>query len=170
MKKILFFAIITLLFFTSCKDEKLSFLDITSLHFPINTLTITQGLTLDDTLAPGKPPVAPWDPPATPHPSKYYQRIINESPWVASGFYGASVEGARPLKVTLESVKTKGDNANADILKKDLKIIGEGRMLVPFATKLPIGEYILSLKISNMHGSKVVNDVFTIVVTDEKKL
>lgn len=173
MKKLLFLwtCIVGFILLQSCQDEKLSFLDVSAVNFPLNTMTITVGLTLDDTLAPGKPPVFPWDPPATPQPSKYYHRIKNKSPWIAKGFYGSTVEGARPLTVTLANVKaSEGAEAGIEILKKELTIVGECRMSIPFETKLPIGEYLLSFKISNIHGSEIVEDVFTIIVTDVKNL
>ena len=70
--------------------------------------------------------------------------------------------------VTLESVKGKGEKANADILKEELKIVGEGRLEIPLYTKIPAGEYLLSLRIANVSGSDVVEDAFTIVVTEDK--
>ena len=147
-----------------CQDEDVSYLDVSSMKYPINSMTVVSGLTLDDTLT-MKPGAGPFTPPSYP----YKTRIKNDAPWVALGFYGGTVEGARPLVVTLERVETKGDKANADILKKELEIVGEGKLEIPLYTKIPVGEYLLSFRVSNISGSDVVENAFTIIVTDDKE-
>lgn len=164
-RNIIFILVLILLGYliSSCHDEDVSYLDVSAMAYPINSMTVITGLTVGDTLI-MKAPATPWEQPSYP----YKTRIKNDAPWVALGFYGGTVEGARPLVVTLESVKGKGEKANADILKEELKIVGEGRLEIPLYTKIPAGEYLLSLRIANVSGSDVVEDAFTIVVTEDK--
>lgn len=147
----------------ACHDEDVSFLDASALNYPINSMTVIAGLTLDDTLI-MKPAASPWEQPSFP----YKKRIKNNAPWVAQGFYGGTVEGVRPLIVTLESVKATGEKANADILKEELTIVGEGRLELPLYTKVPVGEYLLSIRVANIAGYEVVENIFTIIVTEDK--
>ena len=164
MRKIVIGFLMTLLgIAVGCHDEDVSYLDVSAMEYPLNSMTVISGLTLDDTLT-MKPGSAPWDPPTYP----YKSRIKNNAPWVSLGFYGGTVEGARPLLVTLESVKVKGEKANAEVLKEELVIVGEGRLEIPLYTKIPLGEYVLSFRVANVSGSDVVEDAFTVIVTDDK--
>lgn len=157
--KILLLLFLILPTFSACQDEDLSYLDIVSINYPLNNLVVLKGLTLDDTIKTGM---------FGPEPTKQKTRIKNQAPWIGLGFWGASVEGARPLTVTLESVKTTGEQADAAIAMREIKIIGEGRIEIPYNNTLPMGEYLLSLRIANVSGSEVVEDVFTVIVTDKK--
>lgn len=182
MKKttLLFLTLFVALSLAGCKDQyKVSYLRATHLNYPSNVLTIVQGLTEEDIYVPegvnpnpggpggfpGAP--APGDKPAKKE-SKYKARIINKAPWLSAPFWGASVEGSRPLTLTIESVKTKGEKADVEKLKKNVKIFGEGIFEVPFENDIPLGEYLISLRVANISGSTVVNDCFTIIVTDKK--
>lgn len=165
MKKVLWIICLftALIYMSACHDEDVSYLDVSAMEYPVNSMTVVVGLTMDDTLI-MVPPAMPWDQPSYP----YKKRLKNNAPWVAQGFYGATVEGARPLTITLESVKATGEKADADVLKEELVIVGEGRLELPLYTKVPVGEYLLSLRVANVSGSDVVEDAFTIVVTDKK--
>lgn len=144
----------------ACQDEELSYLDVASINYPVNNLVVLKGLTLDDTIKMGN---------FGPQPSTQKARIKNQSPWIGVGFWGASVEGARPLTVTIDHIKVNGDNADASIAMQEIKVVGEGRIEIPYDNNLPIGEYLLSLKITNINSSKIVDDVFTVIVTDKKE-
>lgn len=187
MKKtaLLFLTLFFALSLTGCKDRyQVSYLRASQLNYPLNSLTIVQGLTEADIYEPegvnpnpGGPgggfpgfPGGPGIPGGTPakKESKYKARIINKAPWVSAPFWGASVEGSRPLTLTIESVKTKGEKADAAKLIKNVSIYGEGIFSVPFENDIPLGEYLISLRVANISGSTVVNDCFTIIVTDKK--
>lgn len=165
MKKVIIISFLGALVYagSGCQDETVSYLDVSAMEYPKNSMTIINSLTPADT-AISKPGGAPWLPPSYP----YKTRIKNNAPWVSLGFWGGTVEGARPLIVTLEKVEVKGDKTNADILKQELKIVGEGRLEIPLYTRIPVGEYLLSFRIANISGSDVVNNAFTIIVTDDK--
>lgn len=181
MKKIIIISI-ALLALISCHKVDYSYLNIKAINYPQNNMTVVIGLTDADTIkpanaGPGGPgggfpgfPGGPGGgfPGAGPQASQYKARIKNKSPWVSLPFWGGTVEGARPFTVTVESVKTEGEKANADILKSEIKIFGEGAIHLPYQPKTPVGKYILSLRIANIHGSDVAEDIFTVIVTDKK--
>lgn len=173
LKSIIVLSLIALLF--SCKEEEYSYLNVENLKYPTNHMTVVIGLVEDDTIAPAKPGGGGGFPgfpgfPGTPTTggSKYKARIKNKAPWLSQPFWGATVEGARPLVITVANVKTEGVSANAEILKKEIQFKGEGIVEIPYDTKIPVGSYLLSYKISNISGSKVVEDCFTVIVTDKK--
>lgn len=171
--KIVLFIISVLIVFliSSCEDREYSYLNAENLKYPTNNMTVVIGLEDADTIKPGGGgfPGFPDFPGGNgEQPSKYKSRIKNKAPWLSQPFWGASVEGARPLTITVANVKTEGELANADILKKEIKFIGEGIVQIPFDTKIPIGKYLLSYEIFNISGSQVVENCFTVIVTDEK--
>lgn len=171
MKKIiLLFTVVAALFsMTACQDMPISFLEIKDLQYSSSVLKVVQGLTKDDMYV-HIPPAAPWDPPGGMDvESKYYLRIKNKSPWVGPAFYGSTVEGGRPLTVTLENVKTEGDMADVVKFTQEVKVFAEGRVEVPFENSIPVGKYVLTLRITNINTSKVAHDVFTVIVTTEKE-
>ena len=184
MKKIALYALFALfagLFLSGCQDPyKVSYLNAKGLNYPSNTLTVVQGLTEEDMWEPQNSGAAPGGFPGFPGgsdvpggevqktPSKYKARIENKAPWLSQPFWGATVEGSRPLTITIESVKTTGEGANAEILKKQVTIYGEGVIQVPFENDIPLGEYLLTLRIANISGYEIVPDCFTIIVTDKK--
>lgn len=155
-----------------CQEYSVSYLNAKNINYPNNTLTIVQGLTDEDKWEPQTKnpfPVLPSPLAKTEKkPSKYKARIENKAPWLSQPFWGASVEGSRPLTIEIDNVKAKGEKANADLLKKYVTIYGEGVFSVPFDNEIPIGEYLISLRISNISGYQVIDDCFTILVTDVK--
>lgn len=168
---IIYLAGLTLLALLGCQEYSVSYLNATHLNYPTNTLTVVQGLTEEDIYQP--PSNAPVFPPVpggsdTKKESKYKARITHKSPWLSAPFWGASVEGSRPLTIEIASVKTKGEKADAELLKKYTTIYGEGIFSIPFENEIPLGEYLVSLKVSNISGSQIVEDCFTIIVTDVK--
>lgn len=170
----LFIISVLIVFLTSsCEDREYSYLNAENLQYPTNNMTVVIGLVDADTIKPGGGgggfPGFPGFPGGNgEQPSKYKSRIKNKAPWLSQPFWGASVEGARPLTIVVANVKTEGEFANADILKKEIEFIGEGVVQIPFETQIPIGKYLLSYEISNISGSQVVEDCFTIIVTDQK--
>lgn len=167
----LFIISVLIAFFTfSCEDKEYSYLNAENLQYPTNNMIVVIGLEEADTIKPagggGGFPGFPGG--NAEQPSKYKTRIKNKAPWLSQPFWGASVEGARPLTITVANVKTEGEFANADILKKEIEFVGEGIVQIPFETQIPIGKYLLSYKMSNISGSQVVEDCFTVIVTDQK--
>ena len=159
MKKILFILIVFACLLTACQDEQISYLNTNNLKYVTSELKVVVGLTEDDTITMGM---------FGPQPSKYKIRIKNKSPWVGVAFLASTVEGARPLTVTLESVRTEGEGADAEIFKRELRVVGEGRVEIPYDTEIPMGMYTISWRIANIFGTSVVKDAYTVVVTDQK--
>lgn len=164
---LLLIGIIAVLSLMGCKEYPVSYLTARNLNYPLNSLTIVQGLTQEDIYQPegtggGLPGVNEKV------ESKYKARILNKAPWLSSPFWGASVEGSRPLTIEISDVKVSGPLADAEKLRKNVTIYGEGIFSVPFENDIPVGRYLVSLKISNISGSEIVEDCFTIIVTDVK--
>lgn len=166
MKKNIFvLLLVCLVAFVACEKPRVSFLNAKNLTYPINSMTIVKGLTDEDKYLP--PHMA--FPPGRQVDSPYKARIENKSPWRSESFYGGTVEGARPLEIKIESIRTEGDQADGERLKQVIKIIGEGVFEVPYENDIPEGKYHISLRISNISGlSEVVTDCFTIIVTTER--
>lgn len=173
-KKILLLGLLLSVLLVGCREYTVSYLNAKNLNYPSNVLTVVQGLTEEDMYEPegqnsgGGFPGFPGGATGGKKESVYKARITNKAPWLSAPFWGASVEGSRPLTIEIAEVKTKGEHANAELLKKNVTIYGEGVISIPFENDIPLGEYLLSLKISNISGSEVVKDCFTIIVTDEK--
>ncbi len=160
MKKIILLGVIAQCFLAfACKEYSVSYLNAKNLNYPLNYMEIVQGLTEEDMYVPG----------TDKKPSKYKSRIENKAPWLSKPFWGGTVEGSRPLAFEISEVKLKGEKANAQKLIENVSFMGEGIFIVPFKNDIPLGEYLISLKISNIAGSEIVKDCFTIIVTDKKE-
>lgn len=162
-----------------CEKPTISYLKAKNLKYPINSMTIVSNLTetdmyIPDGVNPGNGGGFPGFPgggsaPGGKRPSKYKVRIENKAPWRSEPFYSATVEGIRPLTIEIEEIKGEGEGANPAKLKEVTTIIGEGIFSVPFDNDVPVGKYVISLKISNISGTvEVVKDCFTIIVTDKR--
>lgn len=87
-------------------------------------------------------------------------RIYNVSPWVSPLMQG--VVGTNPIKYTVERVTS--EKGNADMFRSLLKLRGGGRMEFPLISDIPVGEYLVSIRLTNEGHSRVVEDAFTFVV------
>ena len=81
-------------------------------------------------------------------PLKDAYRKMNNAPWVSPKCQG--VDGT-----------VDGDAA---MFKSFLKIRGGGRMEFPLKVSVPVGHYLVSVRVSNEGYSEVIPDVFTFIV------
>ncbi len=88
-------------------------------------------------------------------------RIANEAPWVTPKIQG--VLGTSPLLFEFVSVKAL-DGGDAEVFKKEITVRGGGVMELPLYTELPVGCYVVTLKVSNDGYSELLSDVYTFVV------
>ena len=93
-------------------------------------------------------------------PLKDAYRKMNNAPWVSPKCQG--VDGTAP--VLFEIVDVTSEDGDAAMFKSFLNIRGGGRMEFPLKVSVPVGHYVVSVRVSNEGYSKVIPDVFTFIV------
>ena len=93
-------------------------------------------------------------------PLKDAYRKMNNAPWVSPKCQG--VDGTAPL--LFEIVDVTSVDGDAAMFKSFLKIRGGGRMEFPLKVSVPVGHYLVSVRVSNEGYSEVIPDVFTFIV------
>ena len=91
------------------------------------------------------------------------KRIENDAPWVTGRIQG--VLGTNPLIYDFVSVKAPSDDA-AGIFAKEITVRGSGILELPLNTKLPVGDYVITIKVANEGYSHILTDVFTFTVQE----
>ena len=93
--------------------------------------------------------------------NKYWlKREVN---WVTTSIQ--VVEGTMPTLYTINNVK---DSSGKDVtnLFKDVNVRGNGTIDVPYEHNLPIGEYKITLNVSNEGYSGVIPDILIVKVAN----
>lgn len=88
-------------------------------------------------------------------------RIDNNAPWVTLKVQG--ILGTPPLIYSLLDV-VASEGGNAEMFKKELRVLGCGIMQVPLRPKSPKGKYLISLKVANEGHSANLKDVYTFII------
>lgn len=101
----------------------------------------------------------------TPDPVIDKVRINYKSPWVGKPISG--VLGTEPIFYTIVDIES--EDGNADVMKNEVSIYGDGRFNMPFEMKTPPGTYKVTIKISNEDHSAVKPDILTIIVKEKRK-
>lgn len=135
MKKILF-AFMTCLVIIACQDTKVGFLTVEYAQYDPDTLVVDNSL-LDQ------------------------HSIEHNIPWVTSQIEG--IEGTAPIVITIESINSSND-FDVESFKEDVSVRGNGVFSVPQDHNIPSGRYEISLRATNEGYSKIIPDVFTIIV------
>ena len=91
------------------------------------------------------------------------KRIENDAPWVTGRIQG--VLGTNPLIYSFVSVKAPSEEA-AKIFAKEIVVRGSGILELPLKTELPVGDYVITIKVSNEGYSDILADVFTFTVQE----
>ena len=138
---------ITILFFvlmaTGCEKE-VGYLEVADASYSVDQLTI---LHLDTVTAQNNPELY----------ALYKKRIDNKADWTTSTIEG--VLGTDPIHYSIEDVKVIG-RGDVEIFKKEISIMGGGRLVFPFKYESPKGLYVVSIRIENEGYSKVVKNAF----------
>ena len=90
-----------------------------------------------------------------------YKRDKYGWPWTSTPIEG--VEGTQPIYVSIKDIKT--DVGDVELMRKYLKVSGNGTFTLPVYTDIPIGRYVISLTFTNEGYTRDVDDCFTIIVT-----
>lgn len=96
----------------------------------------------------------------TPNPVLDEIRIENNAPWVSDGIQG--VEGT--LQIFYEIANVRSSDGDAQKMLDELIIRGGGVFNLPLENDVPVGHYLISIRIYNEGYSFIKNDVFTIIV------
>lgn len=95
-------------------------------------------------------------------PIKDAVRIENKAPWVTFNLQG--YEGTAQIHFSIESVRSSAGEEQAELFKNELEIRGGGAMLYPFEHKAGPGEYTVSIRLTNLGYSHVIEDAYTFVI------
>lgn len=99
----------------------------------------------------------------TPDPVIDAIRIENNAPWLTNPIQG--IIGTQPLSFTIVDVKGVSEQIKT-LIKEKVTIDGAGRIWVPLDAGLPVGEYILSLKVQNEGQTRYLNDIFRLIIEE----
>lgn len=90
-----------------------------------------------------------------------YERYSQKIPWVSYQLQG--VEGTKPFKYEIVGVKEINGGDITELLTKS-KARGDGAIEVEIENDIPVGEYLIDLRISNEGHSKVLPEILRIIV------
>lgn len=88
-------------------------------------------------------------------------RIKFNIPWVSLPIEG--IEGTAPILFSINDVKSNG-NVDMEQFLSDVDVRGNGIFEVSLNHKIPSGRYLISLKVKNEGYTKLIPDVFTIII------
>lgn len=97
-----------------------------------------------------------------PDPVKDRVRINNEADWVSTRIQG--ILGTAPLIFSILDVRAEGEGADADAMKAVCRINGGGMFSIPLINDIPVGKYVMSIKISNDGNVYECREIFNIIV------
>ena len=138
------YILLGILILIGCHDTKVGFLKADNASYGIDSLIIRKELNMGN--------------------ANDKNRLEKEIPWLTDLIQG--VLGTAPLRYELYGVKAPSLEAEM-IFREEFKIRGGGRMELPLYTKLPVGRYIVSLRVYNEDYSVVLPDVYTFIVKEK---
>lgn len=143
MKRLL--SIMALLLLTvSCNNMKVGYLDTEYAVYKPNVMTIRKELDMNN--------------------PKDKDRFDKKIHWISSAIQG--IDGTSPINITIHSVRTEGGGGVEKFLGSTV-LRGNGQFDVDFENDIPIGKYIVSIKVKNEGYTEVLNDIFTIEVVSK---
>lgn len=140
MKKYIF-AILLLLITFGCNNMKVGYLDTEFALYDPKVMTIRKELDMNN--------------------KKDKEKFEKKSHWVSPAIQG--VQGTFPMFMSIHEVKTEGGGDVSKFLKHT-KIFGNGRFDVDFENDIPVGNYIVTIKVQNEGYTSIVKDIFIIEV------
>lgn len=133
--------IVLLLLTVGCNDMKVGYLDTEYAVYKPNVMTIRKELDMED-----------WDD---------SNRLKKKAHWVSPAIQG--VQGTAPMFMSIQDVRTEGGGDVSTFLKYTT-LRGNGQFDVDFENDIPIGKYIVTIKVANEGYTAVLEDIFTIEV------
>ena len=99
----------------------------------------------------------------TPDPVIDAVRIENDAPWLTYPIQG--IIGTQPMSFSIEDVKGASEQVKNLIIEK-VTVDGAGRLYISLDAGIPVGEYILSLRVNNEGQTRYLNDIFRLIIKD----
>lgn len=87
-------------------------------------------------------------------------RIQRKYNWVSLPIEG--IMGTQPIFISIHSVKT--EDGNVEKFLENVNVRGNGTFDVPFENDIPVGTYMITLKVENEDHYGILPDIFTIIV------
>lgn len=132
---------VLLLLTVSCNNMKPGYLEVQYAAYKPDVMTIRKELDMNN--------------------SKDKNRFDKKIHWVSSAIQG--IDGTSPIYITIHSVRTDGAGDIAKFLKSTV-LRGNGQFDVDFENEIPIGKYIVTIKVKNEGYTEILDDVFTVEV------
>lgn len=136
--------ILLLLLIVGCNDMKVGYLDIEYATYDPAIMTVRKELDMDD--------------------EDDEDRFNNKAHWVSPAIQG--VQGTTPMFMSIHEVRTEGGGDVAKFLEHS-KVRGNGQFDVDFENDIPVGKYIITLKVVNEGYDAILTDIFTIEVVQK---
>lgn len=140
MKKYIYFVLLFIVAI-GCNDMKVGYLETNEAVYKPNVLTVRKELDMND-----------WDD---------EDRAKWGAHWVSPAIQG--ILGTNPMMLTIHEVKTEGGGDVAAFLKYTT-LRGNGQFDVDFENEIPVGKYIITIKVENEGYTSILKDIFTIEV------
>lgn len=133
-----------MVYLAGCNDTKIGYLKTDNASYGIDSLVVRKQLDPND----------PDD----------QKKIEMEIPWLTEKIQG--VLGTAPLRYELLSVS--GPSAEGEsVFAEEINVRGSGMMELPLHTELPVGRYIVSLRVHNEDYSAELKDIYTFIVREK---
>lgn len=132
--------IVLLLLTVGCNDMKVGYLDTEYAVYKPNVMKVQKELDVNS------------------------NRFKKKAHWVSPAIQG--VQGTAPMFVTIHEVRTEGGGDVSKFLNHTI-VRGNGQFDVDFENDIPIGKYIITLKIENEGYDAILTDIFTIEVAQK---
>lgn len=126
-----------LLIHTSCHDIKIGYLETENAIYIPDSMIIKS--TLDQT--------------------EDADRILFKIPWQSTSIEG--IQGTMPIQYSIRSIES--DNGYSDALSQ-IDVVRKGIFHIPWNHTLPVGRYIIHLKISNEGYTHNLDSIYTVIV------
>ena len=136
MRYILLLLIASCYLLSSCDDQEIGFLSVEYAKYNPDTLFVAKEVT--------------------------DQRQIDMNiPWVSTQMEG--VEGTQPITLSIAEVKSTSAFDKEQFLS-DVNVRGNGIFEVALKHQIPSGRYLISLEAKNEGHTKLIPDIFTVIV------
>lgn len=140
MKKMIryFVVLLAVVSLCGCNEMKVGFLDTRFAKYVPNSMSVKKELDPD-----------------------YDDRFETKANWISAQMQG--VQGTPTKLFSIHKVKASG-GGDAEKFLKYTSIRGNGQFDIQFENEIPVGQYVISVKIENESYSSIIEDIYTVNV------